>query len=236
MSAPLVIAHRGASAGALANSLEAFELAIELGADMIECDVRRTREGELVTFHDEDVTGTPLRLLSRAEIGERLGREPPLLEEVLERVAGRIGVDVELKEDGYVERVLEVVGRHLEPDQTIVKSFLDDVVAEVTRLAPGLRTALLLGDEDPDHRVRTRVSELFPVARARRCGATFIAPHQTLARLGALRRADAAGMKALVWTLNEDEPLQRFLRDPRVHGVITDVPARAVRLRAQLGA
>ncbi|HEV2062303.1 MAG TPA: glycerophosphodiester phosphodiesterase [Solirubrobacteraceae bacterium] len=230
----LVIAHRGASAGAPANSLEAFELAIALGADMIECDVRRTRDGELVTFHDEDVTGTPLRLLTRDGVAERLGHRPPLFEEVLELCAGRIGVDIELKEDGYVERVLALARARLEPEGTIVTSFRDGVLAQVRRHAAELRTGLLLGREDPDRLIRTRISELFPVARARRCGATLIAPHQTLGRFGALRRAAAAGLGALVWTVNRDDELIRHLRDPRVDGVITDVPARAVALRAQL--
>lgn len=233
MRQPLVIAHRGASAAAAGNSLEAFALAIELGADLIECDVRRTRDGELVAFHDPDVTGTPLGLLSREQIGERIGRRPALFEDVLELASGRIGVDIELKEDGYVERVLALTAAHVAPEQTIVTSFLDGVLAQVGRLAPGLRTGLLLGREDPDHLVRTRVSELFPVARARSCGATFIAPHRTLARLGVLGRAHRAGLRGLVWTLNEDEQLRRHLSDPRVHAVITDVPARALQLRAE---
>jgi glycerophosphoryl diester phosphodiesterase len=226
-----VIAHRGASAGALANTLEAFELAIRLGADMIECDVRRTRDGELITFHDDNVTGTPLRALSRDDVERRLGYRPPLFEEVLEIASGRIGVDVELKEDGYVNGIVRLIRSRLAPDQTIVTSFHDDVLAQVGRAAPDLRTGLLLGEDAPDQMVRTRLRELFPVARARRCGASFVAPHRTLVRLGALRRARAAGLRTLVWTLNEDDELERHLADPRVHGVITDVPARAVALR-----
>ena len=65
-------------------------------------------------------------------------------------------------------------------------------------------------------------SELFPVDRLWRCGADFAAPHLSLARLGALRRAGAAGYPSLVWTVNEERDLAALLADSRVAGVITD--------------
>lgn len=50
-----IIAHRGASADAPENTLEAFQLGLDQGADAIECDVRVTRDGELVAIHDSTV-------------------------------------------------------------------------------------------------------------------------------------------------------------------------------------
>src|SRR4029077_18019646 len=66
---PSVIAHRGAwGADVPENSLAAFEQAIDLGADMIEFDVRRTRDRELIVFHDAEVAGAPVASLTRPEI------------------------------------------------------------------------------------------------------------------------------------------------------------------------
>jgi len=225
---PLIIAHRGASAQAAGNSLEAFEKAIAAGADAIEFDVRRTREGELIVFHDARVGGTAVAALSREEITARRRRQPPLLREVLELAQGRIGIDVELKEDGYVERVLALVGERFAPPEVIVTSFLDPVVAEVKRIDPAIRTGLLLGMERPAQRLRT---ELRPVARALACRADYLAPHHALARLGTLARADAAGLPTLIWTVNRMEPLRELIADPRVAGIITNVPVRALALR-----
>ncbi len=56
----LVIAHRAASVDAPANTLEAFELAIEQGADMIETDLHLLRDGSVGIYHDDEVDGTPL--------------------------------------------------------------------------------------------------------------------------------------------------------------------------------
>ena len=103
---PSVIAHRGVwGAGVPENSLAAFEQAIDLGADMIEFDVRRTRDGELILFHDREIAGLAVASLSRSEITDRAGLLPPLLDEALELARGRIALDVELKEDGYVDEV-----------------------------------------------------------------------------------------------------------------------------------
>ncbi|MCW2528677.1 MAG: glycerophosphoryl diester phosphodiesterase, partial [Pseudonocardiales bacterium] len=55
---PLVIAHRGASATVAEHTLTAYNSAIELGADGLECDVRLTRDGHLVCVHDRSVDRT----------------------------------------------------------------------------------------------------------------------------------------------------------------------------------
>jgi glycerophosphoryl diester phosphodiesterase len=204
----LVIAHR-------CNTLERVEEAIALGVDMVEFDVRRTRAGELVAHHD------PLFGRTRAQLGD-----PPLVSEIVELVDGRVPLDVELKEGGYVEEVLRLVRGTGEP---IVKSFIDAVVAQARE--PGIRTALLLGIGRPRNPVRTRTSELFPIGRARACGADFVAPEVRLARLSVLRRAASAGFPTLVWTVNDDVRIGALLDDERVAGVITDVPARALQLR-----
>jgi glycerophosphoryl diester phosphodiesterase len=231
---PLVIAHRGGAAGTLdENSLEAFEHGIGAGADMLEFDVRITRERELVAFHDPGVNGTPLSALTREQVAAITGAKPPLLGEVLELARGRVGLDVELKEDGYVERVLDLLLKQFEPEELIVSSFLDSAVAAVKRRSPSLPTALLLGIEHPRHTLRTRASELFPVARARRCRADYVAPFFKFTRLGVLNRVSAAGLPALVWTVNDDRSLEQLLADDRVAGVITDVPDRALALRAR---
>lgn len=229
---PLVIAHRGASAGVIDNSLEAFTRAIEVGSDMIEFDVRCTADDQLITLHDPEASGHPISSLTCEEITQSLGYRPPLLEEVLELAKGRIGLDVELKEDGYVERVMSTVAMHIDAHEVIVSSFLDSVVAQVKRLHPDVKAGLLVGLEHPKPYLRTRLSEAFPVRRTRACGADFVAMHHRLARLGALRRAHSAGYLGVVWTVNDDNALRHFLADKRVYAVITDAPERALALRA----
>jgi glycerophosphoryl diester phosphodiesterase len=232
---PLVIAHRGAAAEAPENSVEAFERAIAIGVDMVEFDVRRTRDGQLIAIHDATAGGVPVRELTRAEIATRhAGWLPPLVSEVVELTAGRVGLDVELKEDGYVDQVLRVLAVNPEPGLLVVTSFLDEVVAQVKRRATETRAGLLVGVARPARPLRTRLSELYPVARARRCRADFLAPHFALARLGVLSRAAQANLPVFVWTVNDDATLRQLIADERVAAIITDVPDRALAIRADL--
>ena len=229
---PWVIAHRGASAVEQDNSLEAFARAIELGADMVEFDIRRTKDGALVAFHDGAIQGRALAEYTHDEIAAVTGVRPPLLEEILELTDGRVGLDVEFKEDGYVERVTATIRRHFEPEELVITSFADRVIAQVKESEPGIRTGLLVGLERPERLLRTRLSELFPVGRVRACGADYVAPHFKLADLGVLRRANSAGIPCLIWTVNDASQIEKYLRDPRVAAVITDRPEIAVPIRS----
>jgi glycerophosphoryl diester phosphodiesterase len=135
---PLVIAHRGACWNAPENSLEAFELAIEEGADYVEFDVR-DRDAELVVCHDPD---------------------PPVgvatLEEALGLLCGRIALAVELKEPNLAERTLQALRKHdVDNGELIFLSFLADALDTVLRLQPGVRTGLHLGrGPDPSRGMR----------------------------------------------------------------------------------
>lgn len=214
------------------NSLEAFELAIDIGADMIEFDVRRTADDQLIAFHDQTIGERSVANLSRSEIADLTGSAPPLFDEILTLTRERIMLDIELKEHGYVPRVLDEIRTHaMQPDQVVITSFVDEVVREVKELAPATKCGLLLGVAAPEHGLRTRVSELLPVRRAKACRADFVAPYARLARLGVLSRASAAGFSAYVWTVNEPRELKHFLADRRVAAGITDDVALAIELR-----
>jgi glycerophosphoryl diester phosphodiesterase len=222
-AAPLVVAHRGAwDQSVPQNSLEAFERAIEAGADAIELDVRRTADGRLAVVHDARVGGRPVGGLSDAELRARVkdGQAPPL-EQALELVAGRIAVDVELKEDGYVEQAITAIRRRLTPDQYVVTSFRDTVLPAVKRVEPDARTGLLLSP-------RRHVGELD--RRVSTTGVDFLAPHARLSRLGLLNWAAERGLPTWVWTVNERRALRQHLEDPRVAAVITDRLDRALPL------
>ena len=222
----LVVAHRGAWDPAPQNSLAAFEQAIADGADAIELDVRRTADGRLVVVHDARVGGRAIARLDHAALRARLDPgQAPELDEVLGTLAGRIGLDIELKEDGAIGETMAVVARHLSPERYVVTSFLDAVLPQVREAVPGARTGLLLASGRPARRLQRRVEQ----ARV-----DFIAPHATLARTGVLAWAARRELPAWVWTVNDPRPLRTLLSDPRVAAVITDRTALAVRVAAQI--
>jgi glycerophosphoryl diester phosphodiesterase len=232
MSHAMIAAHRGVAAGAAENTIAAFTNAIDVGADMIEFDVRRTRDGELIAFHDATAGGVPVGGLTRDEIEAAAGVRPPLLAEVLRACAGRIRLDVELKEDGYVPEVTAVLRAGFDPAQMIVTSFLPSVVARAKDSFPEVKTGLLVGDGGSLTDLGARMRELYPVDLARRARADYLAPHYRLAALGVLRRAAAAGLPCLLWTVNSPALIRQYATDPRVAAIITDVAAQAVSIAA----
>ena len=228
----MVATHRGLAAGAAENTIAAFTNAIDVGADMVEFDVRRTRDGELVAFHDRQVGGTPVGQLSRDDITAAAGVRPPLLTEVLAACAGRIRLDVELKEDGYVAEVMALLRAGFDPAQLVVTSFLPAVVAAAKDAFPEVKTGLLVGENRPWADLPGRLRELYPVAVARQVRADYLAPHYRLALVGVIRRAAAAGLPCLLWTVNSPALIRRYAHDPRVAVIITDVAAEAVSIVA----
>jgi glycerophosphoryl diester phosphodiesterase len=215
-----VVAHRGGWGEAPQNSLDAFERAIGLGCDGIELDIRRTADGRLVIVHDARVAARPVGRLTHEQLRTRVkDGQAPLLDEVLELVAGRAIIDLELKEAGYESEIMATVARHLTPDRYVITSFRDAVLPAVKRSVPEARTGLLVGP-------RLRVRELD--RRIRQARVDFLAPHVALTRRGILGWAGDRRLPVWLWTVNDPRLLRRLRRDDRVAAVITDRPERAL--------
>ncbi|MFD3627264.1 glycerophosphodiester phosphodiesterase family protein [Streptomyces sp. NPDC058698] len=241
-SRPAVSAHRGGSERAAPATWEAYEDALVSGAEYVEFDVRRTADGVFVVHHDPRVrrTGPPLSALTHAELNERAGYPVPVVDEVMELVAGRLVAHLDLKETGHERELTDRAVALLGEDGFVATTLEDRSVAAITAAHPRVRTVLSLGRDGTGigrrRLVATRVSELLPMRRVRACGAHGVAVHQRLARATVLREAARNRLFTMVWTVNEDAALRGFLGDPRVDVLITDRPRRAVELREQADA
>src|ERR1700733_11517807 len=122
-----IVAHRGASSEAPENTLAAFAKAIEVGADMIEFDVRRAADGSLAISHD------PIR-----DPGQQ-----PTLEDTLRLTQGRIQLDVELKEPGCERDAIDLLLRYFSRDDFCITSFLAPALHATRAIHPQIRTGLI---------------------------------------------------------------------------------------------
>lgn len=111
----LIIGHRGAAGLVFENTLESFKKAIELGVDMIETDLRQTKDGEVVIMHDPNLYRafddkrklSQVTLAEVKEISKRENREVLTLEELLDKV--QVDLNLEIKESGFEGKVLEQI-------------------------------------------------------------------------------------------------------------------------------
>jgi glycerophosphoryl diester phosphodiesterase len=233
----LIIAHRGFPSYAKENTIESFKKAMVSGADMVEFDVRRTRDNVLIAYHDEVIQGHSIKDLKYEEIGQmgrNQGFDIPTVEEVLKWSKGKIKLDVELKEEGYEKEIVELLYRYLEEYQFVVTSFNDASLRVIKERYPDIKTGLILGRGIPSYGILTRIHEFFPVKRCKKTKADFLVAHLKLLRFGFLERAQRNNNPVFVWTVNDEEMIWKLLLDRRVYAIITDKPDLAVSLQKKL--
>jgi glycerophosphoryl diester phosphodiesterase len=233
MDKTMIVAHRGASSLVKENTIPAFEKAIEVGADMIELDVRKTKDGIMMVHHNPDINGRPIRQLTYEEANRLVspqGFEIPTMEEALKRTRGKIKLDIELKEMGYEKELLDLVLRYFKKEDFLMTSFNDYSLAAIKQLNPATKTGLLLGGV-PQPLLLFYPSELFPERRHRKIGADFLIAHYQLLNRSFLNRAVQNKIGVYVWTVDNPSLLKKLLSDNRISGVITNKPDLAVSLK-----
>ena len=203
---PLVGGHRGNPAEHPENTLASFRSAIELGVDMIECDVHMSADGELVVIHDHtlerttdgtgmvrDHTSAELRRLDAGR-GERV----PLLREVCDlSAAHNVPLAVELKQipipyPGIEEKVVDLLRDTKTLEIAAVISFQHRSVQRLKQLEPRVQAGLLEGARPID-----------PVGMMREAGADLYAPHYGAMDPELVEELHAAGKAVGVWTVDD---------------------------------
>jgi glycerophosphoryl diester phosphodiesterase len=220
-------------------TIEVYANALETGAEYVEFDIRRTADGELAAFHDGRTSqGDALAAISYSRLCELAGYPVPRVADVMATIAGKATAHLDLKDTGGEDKVVEMALDILGPGNFVVTTLEDQSVAAIKARFPSVPVALSLGrdlDEVPrSRRAATRLSELRPMRRLRACRADWVAVHRRLAAAGVLAQCYRAGIKAMVWTVDEDAEMRRWLADQRVTVLITNRPADAVALRASL--
>ena len=236
-----ILGHRGASSDAPENTLAAFLLALEQGADGVELDARLCRSGEVVVFPDarlERLTGAAGRVAdtSWADLagltvrggpsGAAVGRIP-LLTDVLEALPRTVFVNVELKsEDWNGTRVAEAAGALLEAGgheaHVVVSSFDPRCLLRLALAHPRLRRGFLL---DPD---RSRLLQRYVTLPL--VGRDAVHPEASHLTEADVRGWHAGGREVAVWTVDDPEVARRL----RAWGVDTCITNRPGALRAAL--
>ena len=245
----LVVAHRGASTQAPENTMEAYRLGVEAGADAIELDVHLSRDGQLAVIHDDtldrttegtgsvaDLTMADLRRLDAgARFADASGGTPfagkgltiPTLPEVLDWLPDGVGLVVEIKARAAVPAVVEALrGRPVRDEgRASVISFDEVAIEEAHALDPGLATGYLLVPGQPLEPALRWATEHGHAAVHPYEGDLGMDPAPTLAQ------AMAYGRQLGCYVVNDPDRM-KHLAVFGLWGFVTDVPDVA---RAALG-
>ncbi|MDR4494856.1 MAG: glycerophosphodiester phosphodiesterase [Nitrospirales bacterium] len=219
---PLRIGHRGAAGYVPENTLASLELAVKLGVDLVEFDVRRSADGSLVLLHDQTVDRTtnghgevetlPLRVLRDLDAGR--GERIPLLEEALTCLSGRAGAMIELKAEGIAAEVCAIVKENGFQSPVIYASFIhEELLGVKNSMVDALTLALI--ENAPKH----------PTAFARDAQATHAGLALDIVTPVLVRALQEIGVKVFVYTVDELEDIARMKR-LGVDGIISNFPDR----------
>ena len=236
---PLIWGHRGASGHAPENTLPAFKMAADMGADGVELDIQQTKDGVIVVCHDEtidrtssgadwlkDFTFEELRRLDFSN-GNAAYEDVkiPTMEEVFYLLAPTgLTINIELKTgiifyENIEEKILDLTKKMGWEDRVIYSSFNHYSVRKIKELDPGAKVGLLYGDGPID----------MP-GYGRRLGADALHPaFYNLQYPDYMEDCRRYGLDVNVWTVNSTADLMQC-REYGVNAVITNYPDKALKL------
>lgn len=231
----VVIAHRTLPRDAPENSLEGVRLAAGQGADYVEVDIRRTRDGVPVLLHDSTLMRTgwrPCRIRSMtledvARLRLRGGHVLPTLADALAQAADGLGFALDTKDPGAAPAALAAVEAADMVDRVLLWSQHDDAVRHYVARAPeGTEVALLR-----DTKGRADTDRYFDDAVT--LGATAVSVHQDILDTDLVAQAHVRGLRIHCWF--QSLGVQASKTAVPVDGIVTDWPVDAVERLTALG-
>ena len=235
----MIYGHRGASAHAPENTLEAFLLSMDMGADGFELDVHLSKDGELVVIHDESVDRTTdgtglvreltLEQLKKLDASNSMAGYKdcriPTLKEVYTLIQDtRHIVNVEIKTDEcdypqIEEKCLALAKEMGVEDRVIYSSFNHYTLLKMRQLKPDVKLGMLFGD-----------IMVNPWEYAKQLHVDYLHPMKlNIYTPDFAKDATEAGYGVNMWTINDKETIAYCLKQDV--GIITNYPDRAVALR-----
>jgi glycerophosphoryl diester phosphodiesterase len=206
----LLLGHRGARLYAPENTIPAFDLCLNHGADGFEFDVRCTRSKESIVCHDRKFNRIAVRTRTLQQIHAKcsVDGKPPCLEDVLELYSRKAFLNIEVKVRGMEQVVLEAVKRFPPQRGYFISSFLPSVV----RKLHALDRSLVLGAISKSYWHLRRWKSL-PVSH--------VIPHYKLLTPKLVEELHAAGKTVVTWTINDPRKMVQAAA-MGVDGIISD--------------
>ena len=228
----LAVAHRGGAALAPENTLAAFDNALKIGVDMVECDVHLSKDGELIVMHDSDVSRTTdgagqITQMTLAEIrrlnaaakfgsGTWAAQPPPTLSEVLDLIKDKAGVQIEIKTaagnmryPGIEKQVADSLNVRGMTDKALVISFDFPTLKDVKAIDPRIKTGALVNAQWMMARMAKSPEQILDeVVQA--TSADYFLPTSGSVNEALVKATHAKGLKLGTWTVDTTSEMERL--------------------------
>jgi len=229
----LVVAHRGGTEHYRENSLEAFSHLKKTGADMAEMDVRSTKDGKLIVYHDRTIAGRPLKWITynRAEeLAKKLGYHIPLFDEALKTLKNKKAI-VDLKETGTEKKVMRIIGKYLPDDNVIVSSRNAESLRKIKSINKNVKTSVVMpsGFLNLGTKIRDKLG-IIPWRIIKQANADYVSVDGSDVNQSFYDYA-GDGVGILVYGLKNKSDIKNILAKKNVIGIISENPTEAVKIR-----
>jgi glycerophosphoryl diester phosphodiesterase len=215
MAKALNIAHRGYTKDFPGNTLEAFNAAIKLGVQGIECDVHETSDSKFIIYHDDDIEGRPISEIPLKEIQKIKLKgqfKIPTLEETMDTCREKVMVNLEIKLVYSIDKFLKIVRAAARPDALLLSSFQGSLITELSDAAPEIPRGIITGFKVKD-----------PVTTVKLTRAQVMLPRFSFTTMALVDKMHIRSLKLIVWDCNTPEDIRSALAWD-VDGIITDSP------------
>ena len=216
----ICISHRGAAGYEPENTLAGIEKALQLKVDMIEIDVRLSKDKKLILMHDETLNRTTnskgkvnsktYSELKKLDAGNR--QKIPLLEEAIKLAKGKAILNIEVKTKDTVNPLLELLSKHGYLDKVTISSMLPEVIQDIKKQNPNIKTGLIA--EKLDNNM---------IKLAKKIHADAIGVNYASIKENMVKKAKENNLMVFVWTVNEPEDIIK-MKEMGVDGIVCDKP------------
>ncbi len=238
----LKIGHRGASGYEPENTLRSFKKAINLGAEMIECDAHLSKDNQVVIIHDATVNRTTngrgkisqltLKEIKKLDAGK--GEVIPILEEVINIIKGKCDLNVEIKETKVAIKVAKTIIKEKFLENSMISSNHPKSLLSIKTINPDIKTALVfystktnLGQVlfDLLALLFLPITKKIIIKKAKKAQVKVINLGKPLATKGMIKVLHQNGFLVNVWTVNKIKEIERF-KKKGVNGIFSNYPDR----------
>ena len=222
---PLIISHRGkVDLGSPENVLIGIQEAIELGVDMVEFDVRRTKDGVLVCHHDATIGHKSVSDLSFDDL-RKLQRSICTLDDVINICKNRVGVNLEIKELGFEVEIVKKLTANFNYEEIFVTSFSPQVIRKIKCLDSKIIAGLLIGEAINLQVFYKIIKEAMFMTEFYYSKADFISPYYKIYEMGLMTKFENNRIPIQLWTVN-DLVFLKDLINSDIQSIVTDVPEK----------
>ncbi len=238
----LKIGHRGACGYEPENTLRSFQCAIDLGVDVVECDVHLSKDERLVVIHDfrvDETTNGSGRVAEMTydeivELDAGQGEIVPTLDEVLDLVRGKTKLNIEVKGPNTIEPVIRLIEEKKMVKYIVLSLGSIGAIKQARKINPEIQIAYLYwkakthngqGIKHAVGRIFLPLTKLILLSRIRKSEIKIVSLSKYLATNSMIKALHRDSVEVYVWNVNEPAEIKK-MEDLGVDGIISNYPDR----------